>query len=109
MIILDFAQTINNKIICKPYSGGKELKSQVKSGFATIQQKQRLVGLEVLLDAIVTFNNNSVRIPAGSMVYFNEEQLFVNQGVNKTISCDYLAEEFSVMDASQVIFVTLNR
>lgn len=99
--------TVNNKIFCEPYSGGKDLKSEVKSGFATVQQKNNLVGLRVLADAVVKNGDKLLEIPKGSVVLFNEETLFLQKQYHTPIKNDFLKEPCIIADFSHVVGVQI--
>lgn len=99
--------TVNNKIFCEPYTGGKGLKSEVKSGFATVQQKNNLVGLKVLANAVVKHGDRLMEIPKGSVLYFNEETLYVQQQYHAPLKNDVLGEPCVIADFSHVIGVKI--
>jgi hypothetical protein len=99
--------SVNNKIFCEAYSGGKSLKSEVKSGFATIQQKNNLVGLRVLADATVAFGTKTLDIPKGSVVFFNEETLYIHQQYHAPIKNNVFDEPCVVADFNHVIGVKI--
>jgi hypothetical protein len=99
--------TVNNKIFCEPYTGGKGLKSEVKSGFATVQQKNNLVGLKVLATATVRNGDKLLEIPQGAVVFFNEETLYLHQQYHTPIKNDILKEPCVIADFAHVIGVKL--
>jgi len=65
-----------NKVLTEVYKHDGALRSQVKSGFATISQKSKIVKLKVLHDAIVSVGDTSVNIKAGSKLLISEEILY---------------------------------
>jgi hypothetical protein len=96
--------SVNNKLICTPYEGGKSLKAEVKSGFATVQQKNNVVGLELLADAKVSLGGNLIDLKKGTMVYFSEEVVYNNKNFHTPIKNDILQEQFIIADFNQAIF-----
>jgi len=101
--------TLNNKILCEPYLGGKGLKSEVKSGFATVQQKNNLVGLKVLANAHVKVSaDKTLEIGAGSIVYFNEETLYTYPQYHSPIKNDVLDQPCILANFDHVIGVSLH-
>lgn len=99
--------SVNNKIFCEPYTGGKSLKSEVKSGFATVQQKNNLVGLKVIADATITVGARTLEIPKGSVVFFNEETLYVHQQYHAPIKNNVFEEPCVIADFNHVIGVKI--
>jgi len=98
--------TINNKIICEPFLGGKGLKAEVKNGFAMVKQKNNLVGLRVLMDCLVSTNSTTYTIKKNSKVFFSEE--VVHNGLNFHNPIDnkeVLPELFIIADLNQVILI----
>jgi hypothetical protein len=66
----------NGNIICKPHNLSGGLKSEVKAGFAFVQQKTDIVSLEVVMDCSILENPNHKQfIPAGSLIFVKEERL----------------------------------
>jgi len=63
--------SLNDTFIVAPYQQGQGLKSNVKSGFAYIAQKQNLEPLKLLVDAKI----DGQWVVAGSTIYVSEEVL----------------------------------
>jgi hypothetical protein len=99
--------SLNNRFIVEAYQ--KEgLKSEVKNGFATIQQKVALKGLKVLVEGRVVHGLSSYIIPKGSTVYVKEERLHSPTGpANKVLSCEAVGQPFIIVDLNDVEFVSL--
>jgi hypothetical protein len=97
--------SLNNKVICEPYTGGKGLKSEVKSGFASIKQKNSLVGLKVLVEATITVGSKIINIPAGSIAFFNEETLYLHQQYHNPIENEVLGQPFIIAESAHIIMV----
>lgn len=99
--------TVNNKILCEAYAGGKTLKAEVSSGFATVQQKNNMVALKTLADATVRNGNELLKIPKGSTLFFSEETLYINQRYHTPIK-NTVSEKAAVLaDFNDVIGVEL--
>lgn len=94
--------SVNGKIVCKPYGGTRKIEAQVKSGFASVKQKNTLVGLEVLVDAYI---NEDITIDAGSKVYISEELLFNYMSVNKPLESDAVKESFVLIDFGHIVLI----
>lgn len=94
----------NDKLVLTPYKQGQGLTAEVKSGFASVKQRQTIVELHLLVDAHL---NSGVVIPAGSSVFFDEEIL-----VSPTSSAKFpkkaafTEQEFIVMDFKQALAVS---
>lgn len=95
--------TVNNKILCEAYGGGKGLKAEVKSGFATVQQKNSLVGLKTLALALVRNGDEILEIPAGSTLYFSEEIIYLHQQYHTALKNDLFEKPAVLADFSHVI------
>jgi hypothetical protein len=96
-------KTVNNKILCEAYGGGKGIRAEVKSGFATVQQKNNLVSLKTLATALVRSGDEILEIPAGSTLYFSEEVIYLHQQYHTTIKNDLFEQPAILADFSHVI------
>lgn len=99
--------SVNNKIFCEPYLGGKGLKSEVKSGFATVQQKNNLVPLKVVANAQVRHGDQILSIPKGSVLYFSEEMLYLHQQYHNPVKSSALGIDFVIANFEHVLGVEL--
>jgi hypothetical protein len=66
---------VNNNIICKPHNLSGGLKSEVKSGFAFVQNKTDIVALKVLSEGEIVEGSFKRTILANSTIYVKEERL----------------------------------
>ena len=96
--------SLNGKIICEPYSGGKGIKSEVKSGFAVVKRKE-LVGLKVLVHAHIVQGDKIKEIPVGSTVYITEENLTINQTYSSPMENEAVGAPFIVAEYNHVVMV----
>lgn len=97
-------RSVNNKLICEPFTGGKGLKTEVKNAFASVQQKNNLVGLKLLADAFIVTPSNNYTINAGSIVYFHEEVVHNHNNFHVPMPANaHIKVPFIVADFSQVI------
>ena len=96
--------SLNNKIICEPYTGGKGIKAEVKSGFASVKRGQ-LVGLKVLVDATVIVGTEALNIEKGSTIYITEEHLKINEKYNHPMENEAVGVPFVVAEFSHVVMV----
>jgi hypothetical protein len=90
--------SVNNKLILEPYKGGKGLQAQVKSGFATVQQKNKLVGLKLMANAQVRNGDRVLDLPAGATIYFTEEVVYLHQMYHTVLTSDSIVEPFVMGD-----------
>jgi len=87
--------SINDKIVLKKYTP-QGITHDVKNGFATVQQKKALVGLEVLVSSHVS---GGQLIEKGSTLFFEEEVLMSPTSAAKLLKkAPFLEEEFIVLD-----------
>lgn len=91
----------NNRFIVEPYKK-EAIRSNEKSGFAFIDQKIKLKGLKVLIDAQLIVNGVAILVKKGSVVYVKEESLHTQQWAQKYMECDSINERFLIIDFSQV-------
>jgi len=91
-------------IICKPYQGKKELKSEIRGGVAMITQKSQIVGLKVLKDAKI---DGGVVIKAGDTVYLKEDVVYSNKTYHENMSftTENIEGSYVVVDYNSVLFV----
>lgn len=90
--------TINNKLFLTPYKGEKKIKANVSSGFASIKQKDMLVGLNTVCDCYVSVAGSPMTISKGSVVYFPEELLHISPWSTKTYECASIDGKFIIVD-----------
>lgn len=96
------SRSMNNRLIVQVYKK-EALKSEIKNGFALIQQKVSLKGLKVLVDCKLS-DNTLVR--KDSTAYIKEETLHTQAWAQKALECDALKEPFLIVDLSYVEFIT---
>jgi hypothetical protein len=101
--------TVNNKLLVEPPQGERKLETKLQSGFASIKQKSNLVGLKVLKDATVQITEqDSLKIPSGSMVYVMEDFLYTQHKVLPKVEFDGDDKKYMILDFSNVIAVDGN-
>ena len=93
--------SFNNKLILKPYEGERKIRANISSGFAKIQQKTNLIGLELLVE----FKGDSIIIPEGATVFFKEELLYNSDWSRKTYDCPVVKEKFILAEFGNVICI----
>lgn len=100
-MFLDSPRSMNNRLVVEAYQ--KEgLKSKTSNGFAYIEQKVSLKGLEVLMDAKLA---DGTFVPKGSVAYVKEETLHTQQWATKVMQCDTFDKPFLIIDALHVEFI----
>ena len=96
-----------NRFVLKPYNGDRALKSKNEGGFAIVQQKVSVVGLELLADIEVPLGNTgrSKFFSRGSIVYVKEELLFTQPWALKVYESDAIEGKFIIVDPTHIEFV----
>lgn len=97
--------SINNKVVVEPYKGSNKPVGKVSSGFATVKQKDTLIGLKVLADFTMKTNSSEILIVKGQTVYFSEEVLATHDWAKKTYECDAIEGRFSLAEAAYMVLV----
>jgi len=98
-------QSMNNKLLLEPYQGENKIKANINSGFATVKQKDTLIGLVLLVDANLQRGNSVYLIPKGSKIYFQEEILHAHSWSKKTYESEALGQRFIIADANFAVFI----
>lgn len=94
--------SVGTRLILEAYK--KEgLKSTVSNGFAMVQQKVALVGLEVKVDAMLPIGNTTQLVPAGSKAFIREEYLHTNPAAAKVYDHEELGRVI-ILEAMVVDF-----
>ena len=96
---------VNNNLILQPYKGKNKLEARVNSGFATVKQKDTLVGLVLLADGRVVIGKDMLEVKKGQTVYFSEEVLYAHDWAKKTYNIEGSEERFIIAPAAQVVTV----
>lgn len=97
--------SVNNKLMLTPYAGARKIESVVTSGFATIKQKNTLVGLKLLADGRISIGKDMLEVKKGQTVYFSEEILHANEWSKKTYHFDGSTESFILGESIYVVAV----
>ncbi len=97
--------SVNNKVILEPYKGKRKIEASVKSGFASVKQKNTIIGLKMLAEAHIVEDGTSRTIPAGCIAYISEETMFTNKIYQKQYECHYFDEKFIIVDFSIISFI----
>lgn len=96
---------LNNKLLVKPYGGKTAPTAEVKSGFATVKQRSRLVGLELIADALVVVGGTPRTLESGKKVYFLETELATAQWTKLKMTSENIEGEFLIADFRSVIAI----
>lgn len=97
-------QSFFEKVLCRPYNGARKLESKVSNGFATINQKVTLIGLEV----VVPYKNNDIFIDSGDKIYVKKEDAHNKQlRMSAIFKCEdnVVDGDFCIVDVNDIIFV----
>ena len=98
---LNQSTSFNGKLILEAYKQ-TEIRAEIKSGWATPNQRSCLKGLKVLFDARLSDN---VLVPAGSTAFIKEESLHTQPWAKNKLKCDSLTEEFIIVNMNEVEYV----
>lgn len=98
---LSSPSSFNNKLILEAYSQ-TEVKAEIRSGWATVSQKNNLKGLRVLVQATL---NDGTFVPAGSTAYIKEEYLHTQPWAKNKLKCETLPGEFIIVTMNEVEYV----
>jgi len=90
--------SFNGKLVLEAYKH-TELKAEIKSGWASVNQRNSLKGLTVLIRAVLP---DGTLVPAGSTAYIKEESLHTQPWAKAKLKSDTLKEEFILVGMDQV-------
>ena len=95
--------SINNKVLCKPFEGNKKAEANVRSGFATIKQRNNVVSLEVLAD--LKNEKGETLVNKGNFVNLNES-LVITKYTSLSLESKHVQGSFIVVDLNDVIYIS---
>jgi hypothetical protein len=93
--------SFNNKLILEAYKH-TEIKSEVRSGWATPGQKNSLKGLKVLIQATLS---DGTLVPAGSTAFIKEEFLHNSPWAKAKLKSDTLSGEFIIVTMNEIEYI----
>lgn len=93
--------SFNGKLVLEAYNQ-TELRAEVKSGWATLNQRNSLKGLTVLIQA--NLPDGSI-VPVGSTAYIKEESLHTQPFAKARLKSDTLKQEFILVGIDQVEYI----
>ena len=93
-----------NKVAVELYVSSNKVRPNVNRGFATTDQKGKMVGLKVLLPARIEIGSKVEVIKPGWMVYFPEELLHT-QLCKFTYECEAIEGRFMLVDFHHISIV----
>lgn len=99
---LTATRSMNNRLVVESYKK-EALQSEIKNGFAFIQQKVTVKGLAVLMDAKLA---DGTFIPKGSVAYVKEESLQTKPWAQKVLQSDTLKTPFIIVEMSDIEFIS---
>jgi hypothetical protein len=92
--------TSTNKLILEAYIH-TDMKAEIRSGWASVSQKNSLKGLKLLVQSIT----NGVVYPAGSTAYIKEELLHSQPWAKNKLKSDTLSGEFIIVTMNEVEYI----
>mgnify|MGYP001339466927 CR=1 FL=1 len=99
-------RSVNNKLLLTPYASKGKIEANIKSGFATVKQKDTLVGLVAVADGQVLLGqNNLVVVKKGDTVFFPEEILHSHDWAKKTFNLEGSTERFIIAESVHAVAV----
>jgi hypothetical protein len=99
--MLSTPSSFNGKLVLEAYLQ-TEIKAEIRSGWATVNQKSTLKGLKVLVQA--TLQDGTV-VPAGSTAYIKEEFLHTQPWAKNKLKSDTLPGEFILATMNEVEYI----
>ena len=97
--------SVNSKLVLEPYKGSGKIEAKITSGYATIKQKNTLVGLKLLADGKIAIGKDMVDVKKGQVVFFPEELLHASDWAKKQFNLDGSEEKFILGEASYAVAV----
>jgi hypothetical protein len=97
--------SVNNKLVLEAYKGKGKIETKITSGFATVKQKDTLVGLKLMADGKVTIGKDMMDVKKGQTVFFSEEILHASDWSKKTYSIEGSEDKFIIAEALYAIAV----
>lgn len=97
--------SVNNKLMLEPYKSKGKIEARVNSGFATIKQKDTLIGLKLLADGKLAIGKDMVDVKKGQVVFFPEEILHSHDWSKKTFNLEGSDEKFIIAEAIHAVAV----
>lgn len=101
-MILDQTNSFNGKIVVEAYKH-TEIKAEIRSGWASPQQKNNLKGLRVLVQARLA---DGTVIPVNSTAYIKEELLHTQPWAKNKLKSDTLKEEFILVTMNEIEYIS---
>jgi hypothetical protein len=99
---LSSTRSFNNRLVVEAYQK-TGLQTTVNAGFAFIQQKVTVKGLEVLMDAQLA---DGTFVPKGSIAYIKEELLHTSAWAQKILESDTFERPFIIVDMTNVEYIS---
>lgn len=94
-------KSFNNRLIVQAYKK-EAIRTTERNGFAFIEQKLGLKGLEILVDTQLA---DGTYINKGSIAYIKEELLHTAPWAQKTLECAAIGQPFLIVDLTYVEMV----
>ena len=98
--------SVNGKLVVEPYKAPNKIEAKITSGYATIKQKNTLVGLKLMADGKVAIGKDMIEVKKGQVVYFPEEILHASDWAKKKFNLDGSEEQFILAESSYVVAVS---
>lgn len=98
--------SLNNRFIVESYKEDRGLKTQVKNGFAMVQQKVSLQGLKLLANVTMTDGSKyGQSFQKGDIAYIKEGALQSQPWAKATFTSEAIEGEFMIVDMAHIEFV----
>lgn len=94
-----------NKLILEPYKSDRSLQSKVVNGFATIAQKNKVIGLKLLVEFSGGINGAYFYLSKNAIIYIREETLHSQTWAKQVLEADNIDGPFIIADVSYMEFV----
>lgn len=103
--VLKGTRSMNNRLIVEAYKHEGAIRKTVSHGIATPDQKTRLKGLQILVEAKLA---DGTIVPKGSIAYFKEEDLFAQPWAKKLLTLENSEVQFIIVDLKDVAMIKPN-
>lgn len=104
--MIDTKVSLNGNLILKPYLKTKQLETkEIATGFVATSAKILVEPLELLIDAAISIGGKTEILEKGSLVYFKQESLFVQDWAKRVFESEAIGEKFIVGNIADAVLI----
>jgi hypothetical protein len=93
-----------DKIMVEPYVSSQKIRPTIHKGFASVDQRGKVVGLKILVKAQIIRGSKLEIIEPGTMAYISEELLHT-QLCKHIYECEVIKGQFMLVDLHNIAFI----